>query len=43
VVKRIRCRRQNRWRIIIPDTAKEKRFAGEILSVGRAGRDEAAS
>ncbi|MEW6640092.1 MAG: co-chaperone GroES [Pseudomonadota bacterium] len=41
VVKRIDADTKTAGGIIIPDTAKEKPFQGEIVAVGPGGRDEA--
>src|SRR3954454_10032329 len=41
VVKRIDAEEKTAGGIIIPDTAKEKPSQGEIVAVGRGGRDEA--
>jgi len=41
VVKRIEAEDKTAGGIIIPDTAKEKPSEGEVIAVGRGGRDEA--
>src|SRR5215813_3121978 len=41
VVKRIDAEEKTAGGIIIPDTAKEKPFQGEVIAVGPGGRDEA--
>ena len=41
VVKRIDAEEKTAGGIIIPDTAKEKPSQGEVIAVGRGGRDEA--
>jgi chaperonin GroES len=41
VVKRIDAEEKTAGGIIIPDTAKEKPSQGEIVAVGKGGRDEA--
>jgi chaperonin GroES len=41
VVTRIDADSKSKGGIIIPDTAKEKPSEGEVISVGRGGRDEA--
>jgi chaperonin GroES len=41
VVTRIDAEDKTAGGIIIPDTAKEKPSEGEVISVGRGGRDEA--
>ena len=41
VVKRINADEKTKGGIIIPDTAKEKPSQGEVVAVGRGGRDEA--
>ena len=41
VVKRIEAEDKTAGGIIIPDTAKEKPSQGEVIAVGRGGRDEA--
>jgi chaperonin GroES len=40
VIKRIEAEARSAGGIIIPDTAKEKPQQGEVVAVGRAGRDE---
>ena len=40
VVKRIDAEDKTAGGIIIPDTAKEKPSQGEVIAVGRGGRDE---
>jgi chaperonin GroES len=40
VVKRIDAEEKAAGGIIIPDTAKEKSQQGEVIAVGRGGRDE---
>src|SRR5262245_12332241 len=40
VVRRIDAEEKSKGGIIIPDTAKEKRSQGEVIAVGRGGRDE---
>jgi chaperonin GroES len=41
VVRRITAEEKTKGGIIIPDTAQEKPSQGEIIAVGRGGRDEA--
>ena len=41
VVKRIGAEEKTAGGIIIPDTAKEKPQQGEVVAVGRGGREEA--
>jgi chaperonin GroES len=41
VVKRIDAEEKTAGGIIIPDTAKEKPMQGEVIAVGKGGRDEA--
>jgi chaperonin GroES len=41
VVKSIEAEDKTAGGIIIPDTAKEKPSQGEVIAVGRGGRDEA--
>jgi chaperonin GroES len=41
VVKRIDAEEKTSGGIIIPDTAKEKPSQGEVIAVGKGGRDEA--
>jgi chaperonin GroES len=41
VVKRLDAEEKTAGGIIIPDTAKEKPSQGEIVAVGKGGRDEA--
>ena len=41
VVKRIDAETKSAGGIIIPDTAQEKPFQGEVVAVGPGGRDEA--
>ena len=41
VVKRIDAEEKTAGGIIIPDTAKEKPSQGEVVAVGKGGRDEA--
>ena len=41
VVRRIEAEEKTKGGIIIPDTAKEKPQEGEIVAVGKGGRDEA--
>jgi chaperonin GroES len=41
VVKRVDAEEKSKGGIIIPDTAKEKPSAGEVVAVGPGGRDEA--
>jgi chaperonin GroES len=41
VVRRIEAEEKTKGGIIIPDTAKEKPQEGEVIAVGRGGRDEA--
>jgi chaperonin GroES len=41
VVTRIEAEGKSAGGIIIPDTAKEKPFEGEVIAVGPGGRDEA--
>ena len=41
VVKRIDAEEKSAGGIIIPDTAKEKPWQGEVIAVGPGGRDEA--
>ena len=41
VVKRIEAEDKTAGGIIIPDAAKEKPSHGEVIAVGRGGRDEA--
>ena len=41
VVKRIEAEDKTAGGIIIPDTVKEKPSEGEVIAVGRGGRDEA--
>ena len=40
VVKRIDAEEKTAGGIIIPDTAKEKPSQGEVIAVGKGGRDE---
>jgi len=40
VVKRIEAEEKTAGGIIIPDTAKEKPYQGEVIAVGPGGRDE---
>ena len=40
VVKRIDAEEKTKGGILIPDTAKEKPWEGEVLAVGPGGRDE---
>src|SRR6201987_2913517 len=40
VLKRIEAEQKSAGGIIIPDTAKEKPSQGEVIAVGRGGRDE---
>jgi chaperonin GroES len=40
VVKRIDAEEKTAGGIIIPDTAKEKPMQGEVIAVGKGGRDE---
>ncbi len=40
VVRRIEQEEKSSGGVIIPDTAKEKPMEGQVLSVGRGGRDE---
>jgi chaperonin GroES len=41
VVKRLDAEEKTAGGIIIPDTAKEKPSQGEVIAVGKGGRDEA--
>jgi chaperonin GroES len=41
VVRRIDAEEKTAGGIIIPDTAKEKPMQGEVIAVGKGGRDEA--
>ena len=41
VIKRIDAEEKTSGGIIIPDTAKEKPQQGEVVAVGRGGRDDA--
>lgn len=40
VVRHIEQEEKSSGGVIIPDTAKEKPMEGQVLSVGRGGRDE---